>query len=456
MARSAAGTASLERAPITMRRIRPTTPAETATPAAQAVAPPVVAARPTSVTFPGRELLADEVGASIVLAAWSGDPITLCPAPPGSGKTTLVVKLGALLSHRAGLRIGIAAQTRAQACDVAKRLAGLEYCQRDRIGLLWKSSGPRPDAGDCPIIDKTRSVWPSDGGAVRIATTAKWLMADPSEYAADLLIVDEAYQCTYADIGALGAMAGQILCVGDAGQIEPVVTGSVARWQDSPTGPHVPGPIALAAAHPKLVTTVPLRHTWRLGPVTAKLVSDAFYPDLPFTSRRPDEHIEVAGRALPELSHRMITAADGPTAASVTDAVVTRVHELLDDTTLVTAQGRRPITGDDVAVVVPHVSQAAAVRATLADVPSVMVGTANALQGMERAVVVAVHPMVGKRIPGQFDLDAGRLCVMLSRHRDHLTVLVDEQSDQVFQLHASPETATGAAILDQITATAEV
>ena len=439
-----------------MRRIRPTTSTtETAAPAAQAVSAPA-APRRSPVRFPGQELLADEVSASIVLAAWSGDRLVTVPSPPGSGKTRLTVMVAGMLSHRAGLRIGIAAQTRAQACDVAKRLAALEGCQRDRIGLLWKSTGPRPDTGDCPIVDKTRTVWPSDGGAVRIATTAKWLTADPSEYAADLLIVDEAYQCTYADIGALGAMAGQILCVGDSGQIEPVVTGSVARWQDSPTGPHLPGPIALAAAHSELVTTVPLRHTWRLGPVTAALVSDAFYPDLPFTSRRPAEHIEVAGRVLPELSHRMITAADGPTAASVTDAVVTRVHELLDGTALVTAQGRRPVTGCDIAVVVPHVSQAAAIRATLADCPTVMVGTANALQGMERAVVVAVHPMVGKRIPGQFDLDAGRLCVMLSRHRDHLTVLVDEQSDQVFRQHACPETGAGAAILEQITGTAEV
>lgn len=440
-----------------MRRFKPTEPAADATVAeAPAQAPPDAPPHRSPVKYPGQELLADEVSASVVLAAWSGDPAVEVPSPPGGGKTTLVVRLANYLSHRADLRIGIAAQTRAQACDIAKRLAAVEGCQRDRIGLLWKSTGPRPAVGDCPIIDKTHAVWPSSGGAVRVATTAKWLMAEPSEYGADLLIIDEAYQCTYGDLGALGAMARQILCVGDSGQIEPVVTGSVARWQDSPTGPHLPGPIALTAAHRELVTTVPLRHTWRLGPVTATLVSDAFYSALPFTSRRPAEHIEAAGLVLPELAHRMITAADGPTAASVTDAVVERVHELLDDTTLVTAQGRRPVAGHDVAVVVPHVAQAAAIRATLADQPDVMVGTANALQGMERAVVVAVHPMVGKRIPGQFDIDAGRLCVMLSRHRDHLTILVDEQSDRVFRQHATAETASAAAILDQITSTAKV
>lgn len=436
-----------------MRRIPPSTTPQPVDPATAAAPAPLTPPRPAAPAYPGQELLADEVSAAVVLAAWSGDRAVVVPAPPGGGKTRLTVMLAALLAHRAGLRVGIAAQTRAQACDVAARLAALTGCQRDRIGLLWKSTGPRPAAGDCPIIDKMQAVWPASGGAVRIATTAKWLMAEPSEYGADLLIVDEAFQCTYGDLGALGAMAGQILCVGDAGQIEPVVTGSVARWQDSPTGPHLPGPIALTAAHRDLVTTVPLRHTWRLGPITAALVSDSFYPELPFTSRRPAEHIEASGQVLPELSHRVITAADGPTAPSVTTAVIDRVHQLLSGTTLVTAQGSRPVTGSDVAVVVPHVSQAAAIRATLAGHADVLVGTANALQGMERAAVVAVHPMVGKRIPGQFDLDAGRLCVMLSRHRDHLTVLVDEQSDRTFQLHASPETAAAASILEQITHT---
>lgn len=83
------------------------------------------------------------------------------------------------------------------------------------------------------------------------------------------------------------------------------------------------------------------------------------------------------------------------------------------------------MTAADLAVVVPHVAQAGAVRALLADMPDVLVGTVNALQGLERPAVVALHPMAGYRSAEAFALDAGRMCVTLSRHRAHLTVLTD-------------------------------
>lgn len=41
------------------------------------------------------------------------------------------------------------------------------------------------------------------------------------------------------------------------------------------------------------LTTCPpaVQATWRLGPDTTALIQPALYPDLPFTSRRPDEHL---------------------------------------------------------------------------------------------------------------------------------------------------------------------
>lgn len=189
-----------------------------------------------------------------------------------------------------------------------------------------------------------------------------------------------------------------------------------------------PAPGALAAAHPDVIGTVALRHTWRLGPQTTALVQPAFYPQLPFTSRRPAEHIALDGAVLPELTHRLIKVSDGPTDQALMRAVVERVNMLLDGATLTTAEGQRTLAESDVAVVVPHVAQAAAVRATLADRPDVLVGTANSLQGLERAAVVAVHPLAGRRSAEAFALDGGRLCVMLSRHRSHLSVLLDDHT----------------------------
>lgn len=416
-------------------------------------AAPAPQPKPTAVTWPGMELLNDPISAQVLMSVWSADLIVNVPSPPGSGKTRLTVLLAAALSHRAGLRVGIAAQTRAQAIDIARRLGAV--CERPKIGLLWGRTDVKPDAHGCPILDAGTKMWPNSGGAVRVATKARWLFSEPSKTKADVVIVDEAYQCTYADLGALGSMAAQVVCVGDPGQIDPVVTGDVSRWADSPTGPHVPAPHALAAAHPSVVNTVALPYTWRLGPQTTHIVQTAFYPDLPFTSRRPPEHIAVAGQPLPELTHRAITVANGSTDTALIAAAVTRVRDLLDGAHVCTTAGARPLTEDDLAVVVPHVPQAAAVRAMLADHPGLLCGTADALQGLERPAVVAVHPMAGKRVADDFSLKTGRLCVMLSRHRSHLSLLVDDQTAAVLQQSDSEAAGAAATVLDRLLETAE-
>ncbi|MFN8090487.1 MAG: helicase, partial [Mycobacterium sp.] len=117
--------------------------------------------------------------------------------------------------------------------------------------------------------------------------------------------------------------------------------------------------------------------------------------------------------------------------AALIRAAVDRVRELIDHAELTTATGTRRVSDEDVAVVVPHVPQAAAVRAMLSSHPGVLVGTADALQGLERPAVVAVHPLAGKRVADEFSVKPGRLCVMLSRHRCHLSVLIDDQTDAV-------------------------
>jgi len=408
-------------------RNEPSESTGTATAVPAAVAAPKPA--PKAVTWPGMELLNDPISAEVLMSVWSGDACTVVPSPPGSGKTRLTTLLAAALSHRADLRVGIAAQTRAQAIDIARRLSAI--CDHRKVGLLWGRSDIKPDTGGCPLVDNGTLMWPDSGGMVRIATKAKWLFSQPERHRADILIVDEAFQCTYADLGALGSMAQQVVCVGDPGQIDPVVTGDTSRWASSPTGPQVPAPTALIAAHPDLVNTVALEYTWRLGPATTALVQSRFYPELPFTSRRPAEHISLAGAVLPELSHRQVRVSNGATDAALIRAAVQRVRDLLDGAVLTTPTGTRRLTDEDVAVVVPHVPQAAAVRALLSTNPGVLVGTADALQGLERHAVVAVHPLAGKRIADEFSVKPGRLCVMLSRHRAHLSVLVDDQTDAV-------------------------
>lgn len=415
-------------------RIR--TPDAATTPAPVSAAPAPAAPVPAP-RFPGADLLESAVTADVLFRVWSGDPGVIVPSPPGSGKTRLVVLLAAALAHRAGLRVAIAAQTRAQARQIAQRIATVSD-ERARLIVAAKDRTAHADAG-LGIARGRQITWPRSGGGILVATAARWLFADPRQLQADVLIVDEAWQCTYGDLGALACMANQVVLVGDPGQIPPVVTGQTRRWDADAAGPHVPAPEALRAEHGDALAVVRMRHTWRLGPETTALVSGAFYPTLPFSSRRPPEHLATEdGERLPEVAHRDVLTTSGPGDPALAEAAAERVRALLD-CRVVNGDGVSAMTGEDVAVVVSHVAQASQVRALLAvDAPGVLVGTANALQGLERRAVVAYHPLAGRREVTTFTLDAGRACVMLSRHRAHLTVICDPASPDLTDAEDRP------------------
>lgn len=389
---------------------------------------PVPAAQETGAgqRWPGSELLDEQATAHALLAAWSGDNLVIVPSPPGAGKTRLVVLLAAALAERVEMRVGVATQTRTQAELVARRLS--EHTRRGK--LMWPADYPLPDTGRVKAIHGNRAGFPPDRGGILIGTTAKWLTCRPASHSCDLMLIDEAWQATYADIGALSAFAGQLLLVGDPGQIDPVVTGSVSRWADDPLGPHLPAPQALAAAHPGAVTEIRLRHTWRLGPATTSLIQPAYYPDMPFGSRRPDEYVEGPDGKLPEISRRTVRVTRGYGDPALARACAARARELLDGHVLVTQDGARPLAADDIAVVTPHVNQASAVRALLAGT-GVAVGTSNQLQGQEYAAVVALHPLAGYRAGSEFAAHPGRACVSFSRHRTAMTVIIDPQAARV-------------------------
>lgn len=402
----------------------------------------------TGADWPGRDLLDSPMLARVLLAVWGGDPAVCVPACPGAGKSRLVALLAAALAHRVGLRIAVAAQTREQCVELARRIAAVS----DRSSLIV--SGARRRAG---AVNGLRTVtgrgvrWSrGSGGEILVGTAARWLYVDPSLCGADVLLVDEAWQCTYADLGALGALARQVVCVGDPGQVAPVVTGSTDRWAGQATGPHQPAPSALIAAHGAAITVHEMTDSWRLGPDTCSLLSGHFYSQMPITSCRPDEAVIAPdGNPLPEILARPTAAVNGPTDRALLDALAGRVREL---TWCDYRRGseRAPLTAAEIAVVVPHVAQAGAVRALLADMPEVLVGTANALQGLERPAVVALHPGAGYRSAESFWLDAGRMCVTLSRHRAHLTVVTDPATNALLARSADPAAVAARGVLEAL------
>lgn len=420
-------------------------PAPTATPTPTHAAPALPTAAPVGQDWPGRDLLDTPMLARVLLAAWGGDPAVCVPACPGAGKSRLVALLAAALVHRVGLRVAVAAQTREQAAELARRITAVS----DHASLIVSGTANKPVTVDGIRTVTGRSVrWQrSTGGEILIGTASRWLYVDPDLAGADVLLVDEAWQCTYADLGALGALARQVVCVGDPGQVSPVVSGSTQKWDGQATGPHQPAPAALLAAHGDAITVHELTNSWRLGPQTCALVSQHFYPQMPFTSRRPDEAVIAPdGTVVPEILSRPTEAHNGPTDPALLTALAERVRELTWH------DYRRggvcePLTPRDIAVVVPHVAQAGAVRALLADMPDVLVGTVNALQGLERPAVVGLHPMAGYRSAEPFALDAGRMCVTLSRHRAHLTILTDPATAPLLDAADDPQAAQARAVL---------
>lgn len=354
--------------------------------------------------------------AEALFAAANGDRITIATAPPGAGKTFLISHLAHQLSTRMGLRVAIAAQTRAQSYDVANRIAAIGATTR----LIRGTYEDRPRELS-PTVTSTPPTGSGKAG-VTVATSARWRYIHTAEYRADILLVDEAYQMTYADLIALGDLADQIVLVGDPGQISPIVTGETRRWADSPTGPHHPAPLAVAAAHAGSTTEVKLDTTYRLGPKTTALIAP-LYPALPFTSARPPAHVTDNSGPLPEYVTTTCSGLRGPSDPTLARIAERTARTLLDSS--ITTDHTRVTTPHDIAVIAPHVDQAALISAHLADLPDIFIGTINQAQGLERHIVVAIHPLTGHPEAPPFATDLGRLCVALSRHRSHLSLITD-------------------------------
>lgn len=367
--------------------------------------------------------LRDPALAQALFAVWSGDPAVVIDSPPGAGKTHLITRLAHQLSTRAGMTIAIAAQTRAQAIDVANRTAATGA----QVTYLMGTQNERPATLSAEVGHATGTT-SAPKSSVLVATSARWLwMPFNRVIHFDVLLIDEAYQLTFADLGALGSLADQFVLVGDPGQIAPVITGSPRRWERWDSGPHTPAPQALIAAHGDNITRIRLPHTWRLGAATTALLAP-LYPTLPFDSARPPRHISTNGQPLPEYTATGLTITAGTADPNLITTIREQVHNLLADGTITTPTGTRAITAGDIAVIAPHVEQTALAAAALANHPDLFIGTINQAQGLQREAVIAVHPLLGHEVDEKFALDLGRLCVALSRHRSHVSVLFDHRT----------------------------
>ncbi|GAA0728067.1 AAA domain-containing protein [Dactylosporangium roseum] len=406
-------------------------------------------------------------------------------SPPGAGKSTLVVHAARTMAE-SGERLMVIAQTNEQVDDLIDRLA--TAAPQLEIGRLSASTYvPAQRVIKHGTVTVSGAVSDVQNSAVVIGTAAKW--ATVSDGTWERAIVDEAYQMRSDMLLRVAGRFSRGLFVGDPGQLDPFSVVAGERWAGLSWDP-MQSAVAVLLRHNSDLPVHRLPVSWRLPPSAADLVSAAFYPFTPFRAgtaegdRRlefstsaigggsrqhrstpsaldlgPRQHrstpsaldlgqgidntLEIARRtgwALHELPARHTVRTDREAVATIA-ALVTRLLQRGPVAYSEHAPDGRPVTAERVAVGAAHRDQVAAIRQALAGsvAADVTVDTANRLQGREYDVTVVLHPLSGRRDAGAFHLEAGRLCVLTSRHRHACIVVARAGIAELLDNHPSAE-----------------
>lgn len=370
-------------------------------------------------------------------ALMRGNPGVLVDSPPGAGKSTMVAKAVAFLHTQTPATVAVATFTNEQGASIADRIAaelGPDEHGRPQVQIISRNmtvpdgvAGPGAATGENPVT---------------VRTVASCKISPPE---VDVLVLDEAYQITFADFSKAADQAEQVLLVGDPGQIGPVVPFNVGAWSHMRQAPQMRAPEVLAER--KEVARFSLAHTYRLGPDTARAIAP-LYP-FTFDSARPARSIdgldgEIARVVVPDR----IDPYDLATMRTVADAATAYLGMTLRETHPAGTEVARTITELDIAIVVSRNAQASALEALLIErgyAPgAITVGTADRLQGGQWHAVVAVDPTLSGA-ESEHALSSGRLCVMTSRHMTHLTWVYDEGWEDVLEQAADSDDAGRAA-----------
>ena len=375
-------------------------------------------------------------------------------APPGSGKSySLLESLEDAIES--GKRIAIAAQTNNQVDDLC-----VNFCKRYPENEIYRFSSkfytpPANFPSDVVVVTDKKEL-PEDG-SVMIGTVAKLGLVDFVD-AYDILLIDEAWQMTWADFLTLRDVSSRFIFIGDPGQIPPTVTISVDRWEVSPDAPHRATPdVVLENPDLASLTTVLNLDVCRRLPFDSVALIQTFY-DFKFEPLakkgerfiRPGKQsngssIDLVIDQLATSSSVILTHPTGADGAPIeTDRELAKVaaavaQRLLDRGCMIStnpAETEKPrkLQAEDIGIVSTHNQMNTAISNELASsLSKIRVTTPERWQGLQRPVMIAIHPLSGVMFPSSFDLETGRLCVMASRHesacifitRDHVGETLD-------------------------------
>jgi hypothetical protein len=428
-------------------------------PAAVVPTPPLDAAAVAAAEAAARRALRD------LLDGGPGPRGVVVPAPAGAGKSHLVATAADRARDR-GLRVAVAAPTNDQAFGLVGTLAQLHGARGGGRSVTFVPAngvslpGPvrrRPGVHELPAA-QARGAGLVVGTLDKLGDAFTRGTLDPF----DVLLIDESYQADSAKYFAVGGLAPLHLLVGDAGQISPFArVADPARWRGLPEDPLQTAVGVLRRHHPATpVHGLPI--TRRLDDRAVGLAR-LFYPDLPFTPAvltgvrqvrlrqaaaadpRPrclDKALDLAARAgwaHVELPRAAVLQADPETA----DLIAALVRRLFKRGPEVRCERRAEWGGlqpRQAVVGVSHNDQKDLLRAALdaRGLGGVAVETANKLQGLEFEVVVVWHPLAGLPEADGFHLDPGRLCVLLTRHRQACVVVGREGTTRCWRASPRP------------------
>lgn len=365
-------------------------------------------------------------------------------SPPGAGKSTLVRTMARRWADERRSPLAVVTQTNPQADDLCADLAADFTGTGHTVGRLHGQdyvADPRLVAAGVQCSTNIMRLATCD---VVIAPAKKWAYVTGHWPAA---IIDEVYQMRSDHLIAIADLFDKLLVVGDPGQLKPFTIGDEKLLRGRLLSPLETAADTLRLTHPDSEwLTLPV--SWRLPREAATVISDAFYTT-PFRAGVADgvRQLHLTPRAASETRNRALAKAAGSRWAFVelpeahlprTDPEAVEVITDLVDACVATELaisdehgGPRPLQLTDLAVAVAHRDQrghvTTAVDRALAahGIPagSVTVETANRLQGRQFDLVIAWHPLSGRRDASRFHLEAGRLCVMLSRHRQACIVV---------------------------------
>jgi hypothetical protein len=368
----------------------------------------------------------------------------LVDSPPGAGKSTLVASTAIRLAA-ANEPVMVVAQTNEQVDDLVDRMA--RQAPNVEIGRLSAADYNRTARVDHPNVHVRKQVGDLTDVDVVVATAAKWSHVKDVRW--PWAIVDEVYQMRADALLRVAPRFERALFVGDPGQLDPFSIVESERWVGLAWDPMQSAAAVLLRNNEELPKhTLPL--SWRLSASAARPVAGAFYPftgfqaattegqrGLTFETRGfggpADESLELAARtgwALYELPARHTVRTDAEAVTAIADLAERTLQR-----GAVARSERDPggvaVTGHRIAIGAAHRNQVAAIRIELdrRGLEGVTVDTANRLQGREFDIVLVLHPLSGRRDATSFHLEAGRLCVLTSRHR-HACIVVSRAGTQ--------------------------